>query len=168
MPRPNFRPFSQFPKAFADIFWPYVLGGEITECWPWLGQENVSGYGQFFAEHKLWTSHRVAYYLHYGIDPGAKEVCHHCDNPPCNNPYHLFLGTHQENMQDSLDKGRMIPVKARRGMESKIAKLTDSDIRVIRQLRAKGETFAALSKRFGVCQMNIWNIIAGTTWKHVL
>lgn len=54
---------------------------------------------------------RLAYYLHYKVDPGELFVCHHCDNPLCCNPHHLFLGTHDDNMQDKVAKGRQAKVK---------------------------------------------------------
>ncbi len=109
MPRLKFRPFSEFPKHRLDEFWNNVLIGEPSECWPWLASEGSTGYGQFGIDCKPWIASRIAYYSQYGIDPMEHEVCHRCDNPPCCNPFHLFLGTHSDNMQDCSRKGRLRP-----------------------------------------------------------
>jgi HNH endonuclease len=77
------------------------------ECWGWRGATFRFGYGKV----KLWdgtrtTAHRVSYQIHYGPIPDGMFVCHHCDNPPCTNPEHLFLGTGADNNRDMAKKGR--------------------------------------------------------------
>jgi hypothetical protein len=80
-------------------------------CWLFKGSLDHQGYGRFkipIIEHKngkYVKAHRFAYQLFKG-DPGEFDVCHTCDNPPCCNPEHLFLGTHQDNMKDMANKGR--------------------------------------------------------------
>jgi len=86
-------------------FWERVdMSGGPDACWPWTGARHPSGYGGVSWRGGRVNAHRVAYELAYG-NPGKGFVCHHCDNPPCCNPAHLFLGTAQDNYRDSIAKG---------------------------------------------------------------
>ena len=88
----------------AEKFWSKVNKGGADECWPWL---KANRYGQFYIGNGMAKpAHRVAYELTYGDIPAGLLVCHHCDNPPCCNPAHLFVGTVQDNMRDKISKGR--------------------------------------------------------------
>lgn len=79
----------------------------LTGCLEWQGARNPKGYGSFRADNgHTYSAHRVAYRLANGPIPSSLHVCHHCDNPPCVDPGHLFVGTHADNMQDKKDKGR--------------------------------------------------------------
>jgi hypothetical protein len=77
-----------------------------TGCWLWVGSTNNKGYGQLFMNGRLQLAHRVSYQLHAGPIPDGVIVCHKCDNPPCVNADHLFLGTQTTNMADMSSKGR--------------------------------------------------------------
>lgn len=76
-------------------------------CWEFTGALR-SGYGAIKYNSKVCGTHRVSYELNYGLIPNNMLVCHKCDNRKCINPDHLFLGTHKDNMQDCLSKGRMV------------------------------------------------------------
>lgn len=84
--------------------------GPKRECWEWQGTRLPSGYGRIGIAGKgqgvTDLTHRVAYRIANGEIPPGMEVCHTCDNPPCCNPDHLFLGTHADNMRDMSAKGR--------------------------------------------------------------
>lgn len=76
-------------------------------CWIWKGVMATNGYGIINHKRKRYYAHRISVKLLFGVDPGSLFVCHHCDNPKCVNPAHLFLGTASDNFQDCLKKGRV-------------------------------------------------------------
>lgn len=90
----------------GNNFWAYVDRGGPDVCWVWKGSKLPSGYGRVSWQGKTTYAHRVAHLLAHGAIPAGMCVCHHCDNPPCCNPSHLWLGTQQDNMADRDRKGR--------------------------------------------------------------
>ena len=107
-------------------------------------------------------AHRVAYEIAHGPIPAGMQVCHHCDNPPCCRPSHLFLGTPKDNSLDAARKGRRP-----HGEGHAMAKLTEKDVREIRRLRAAGMHQWPIARRFGIAQTAVWAILARKTWRHV-
>jgi hypothetical protein len=89
-----------------------------TGCIEWTGSINTDGYGQIWCGQKVLRTHRVSFELCVGPIPPSLHVLHRCDNRPCINPAHLFLGTNAENVEDKVAKGRRgrvgFPVRARR------------------------------------------------------
>jgi hypothetical protein len=77
-------------------------------CWEWQ-RYRLSGYGRITVDGRMQNAHRVSYELFIGRIPEGLVVCHHCDNPPCVNPEHLFVGTWQDNTRDAVAKGRLNP-----------------------------------------------------------
>ncbi len=146
-------------------FWRYViLPKELDKCWLWTGAASPSGYGVMSAngEHDR-ASHRISYLLHVGPIAQGLFVCHRCDNPPCVNPSHLFLGNHKDNAADALSKGRF-PL----GEKHHNAKLTAEKVREARQRYVPYRvTVKELAAEYGVKEASLYQAINRLTWKHV-
>lgn len=129
----------------------------MTDCIEWNGHRNKAGYGK--TNGKL--AHRIAFQRHTGIDPKGLLVCHHCDNPPCVNPDHLFLGTHQDNSDDKMRKNRF---KKLTGERNGAAKMTDDIAQMV--INEPG-TYVDVAKKFGVSMSSVRNAKLGIKWKHL-
>lgn len=133
----------------AERFWAKVDKRGPDERWPWSGPRDRKSYGT------IWPSlraHRVSYELANGPIPAGMCVCHRCDNPPCVNPAHLWLGTIAENTADKMEKGRQ---RFLRGDESPAAKLTTAQIAIIRATPGTQKDVAA---QFGISQSHVHRI----------
>jgi hypothetical protein len=86
-------------------FWQYVTRSE--GCWEWQGARDGKRYGVLRVDSQNIGTHRVSWVIANGPIPDGLFVCHTCDNPPCVNPAHLFLGTNQDNQRDASQKGRL-------------------------------------------------------------
>ncbi len=138
-------------------------------CWIWTGGKfQGSDYGDFRALGEC-RAHRVSYLLHVGEIPDKMLVLHKCDNPPCVNPHHLWLGTPLDNMKDMIDKGRDDKVK---GMRHPAATITDEDVLEIRrtynETNGKRGVQAILCRKFNLSRPQIYAIVHGKSWKHLL
>lgn len=102
----------RYPRP-VDRFWPKVEKGD--GCWEWQAHRNPEGYGVIGIDRVPVGAHRVAWELTYGPIPEGIYVCHHCDNPPCVRPDHLFLGTNSDNIIDAMSKHRIEPVRPPKG-----------------------------------------------------
>lgn len=141
-------------------FYTDSSGGADT-CWVWTGHTDACGYGMIGVPGGTKSrSHRVRWALTYG-DPGALQILHRCDNPACNNPRHLFLGTHKDNMDDRDAKGRGNQPKGERAAKSK---LTESQAS---RVRHGGESPTALARELGVSVGAIYHIRRRITWRHI-
>lgn len=134
----------------------YRTGWTVTEsgCWEWNGGKDDRGYGH----HQLGRVHRVMYQLHHGVTlTRDRFVCHHCDNPPCMNPAHLFMGSATDNMRDASRKRRL-----RTGNFSPFMKITDRNVRRLRaDYAAGGVSYADLAARYGVSRGLVGQIVRG-------
>src|SRR3954467_3950831 len=99
---PRFQPIAaRFQRKFVV--------NQQTRCWEWTSTKIKYGYGRMNIggrKFKWILAHRLSWELHFGEIPDGTLVCHRCDNPCCVNPNHLFLGTHMDNCQDKIRKGR--------------------------------------------------------------
>lgn len=137
-------------------------------CWEWQRYRNAKGYGKIAVNGKAESTHRIAHILYKGPIPTGLSVCHTCDNPPCCNPEHLFLGTTGDNSADAKQKGRTAAL-ALRGSKHGRTQLTEDQVREIRHLRATTSlTLVEISRRFGVSLRTVSAIATGETWRHLL
>ena len=162
------------PEERVRQFWSNVdQTGGPDACWPWLRSLRRGGYGQWTAGGVNWPTHRYAWVHTNGPIPTGMLVCHHCDNPPCCNPAHLFLGTHLANNRDKDAKGRSRyhlrdgePFD-RSGEHHGARKLTAAQVVEIRRLYAEGCTQTGLAHQFKVGQAQISRIVLRQRWQHV-
>lgn len=148
-------------------FWMKVDRRSPAECWEWKASTNNRGYGQFWIGHTFVGAHRFSYELVHGfILDSSKCVCHKCDNRKCVNPFHLFLGTHQDNENDKVSKGRQAKGNnnGQGGTKNWKNKLSESDVLSIRKLHKNGVSYAFLSEKFGVTESNIYYIVSHKSW----
>jgi hypothetical protein len=164
---------------FREHFWGRVSKSGLFhpvcgQCWEWTGARFRYGYGAQGWKGKNHKAHRIAWELVNGPIPDGMCICHHCDNPPCCNPAHLFLGTMQDNMDDKHAKGRQWyprpfdPVKGERCHTSKLNEEQVREIRRVYRKWSKTHGTYALAEKYGVSQGNIHSIVTGETWKHLL
>ena len=133
--------------------------GGANACWEWQGYRHPTrGYGQIGIGTRaagIGETHRVAWEVTHGPIPDGMFVCHKCDNPPCVNPAHLFLGTNADNVADMVAKGR-----GAKGFRLPHTKLSDEQVREIRELwNARVASQAAIAARFGISQGHVSGIV---------
>jgi len=149
-------------RSWREPYWARVDIREQDDCWPWKGNVHSEGYGRCWIGGKWVRAHRLAWRLSHGAIPEDMCICHHCDNPICCNPTHLFVGTRADNARDCLKKGRW-PVM--RGVRNGSAKLSSEQVRQIRALYASGKcTQVELGKRFNVRPDHVGQIVRRELW----
>lgn len=165
------------------------------ECWPYIGTRDKSGYGRLPLNRKNILAHRIAYELAYGPIPDGLFVLHSCDNPCCQNPAHLHIGTHTDNMRERSERGRapagathhsylhpewvargdrsasrLHPESRPRGSLHWKAKLTEADVIAIRKRYIPGRwggNGRELALEYGVKTDTVRNIVLRRSWAHI-
>jgi hypothetical protein len=135
-------------------------------CWEIISHSrDKDGYGCVQRNMVRMQSHRYAYILAHGNIPKGMIICHTCDNPPCINPEHLFLGTVRDNTNDKLRKERQC-----RGETIGLSKLTNAQVIEIRTSYIPGPhgNIRELEKKYPVKRTALYSILTGYTWKHLL
>lgn len=138
-----------------------VLG---SRCWLWTGHKTALGYGRVGLNKTTMPATHAAWFFEHGEYPSPLWALHKCDNPPCVNPEHLFLGTVQDNTADMDRKGRRVSTP---GEASPHARITERDVRVIRELSAQGISKAEIGRRFRLCASHVGKIVERKKWAHV-
>lgn len=164
-----------------------------NNCWEWTGCKDRQGYGRFKFQRKKAIASRVSYILFIGPIPYGICVLHHCDNPACVNPKHLWIGTMKDNSKDMKDKGRCAtgknhgsytkpesrsfgdrngsrtkPHKVPRGSSHGNSKISEEDVLKMRFLyKSKKHSQREIGNIFGITQSTVCRIVDGTFWKHV-
>ena len=153
------------PQERVNRFWSLVKKtGEDDGCWEWQASRSGFGHGQFFIQGRgVIGAHRFAYELSNGPIPDGLHCRHRCDNPPCCNPRHLFIGTALDNILDCVNKGRNA-----RGESSGNSKLTEAEVAAIRKAYATGRwTQAQIAEHVGVSPSTVSQIVRREGWRHV-
>ena len=144
-----------------------IIDGPVGMCWHWSGTLDKNGYGVFTIKRKQFYAHRKSYELYVGKIPSGKCVLHHCDNPICVNPKHLWIGSKGDNNTDRKNKGRNaknVVYPNRKGEASYTHKLTEKDVHNIRKSNLNGVKCAAV---YGVTSALIYAIRHRRIWKHI-
>ena len=145
-----------YPDKIVERFLKKVQ--KTDSCWIWTGASDYTrGYGTAYDGKKMRLAHRLSWEMFVGSLQDGLCVCHHCDNPSCVNPAHLFLASHSENMKDAYRKGRL-PVK-------KNCKINQETADEIRKVYAAGEkSLYALAVSFGISSTQVRRIVLEDAW----
>jgi hypothetical protein len=155
------------PSNVINRFWSKVENSSGADCWQWLDWVDEAGYGRLSSKRngksKMTLAHRMAWELRYGPIPEGMDVLHHCDNPGCCNPAHLFLGTQADNNHDRASKGRNAD---KRGEKNGQHKLTWDDACWIHVFANQlGWTGAFIAECRGLGRTTVWNALSGRRWR---
>lgn len=146
-----------------------TVPANVNECWLWDGSIGNSGYGVAdgrFVNQKKMSAHRLSYLVYRGELTRDMEVCHTCDNRKCVNPNHLWLGTHKENIHDSINKNRT--VIGRVGVKHELAILTEEQVLDIYKRAHSGEVQRRIAEEYGVSYQTVSAIKLKQNWKELL
>lgn len=156
------------PSIFVKFYRYSPIGRPNNECWEWFGPVSDRCYGRLNCQKGFVYATHLALLIDGRPLPPDKEPCHTCDNPPCINPTHLFIGSRSDNMKDCYGKGRRQSAFARFiGTKNHKAKLDAGQIRQIRSLRADGKTQKHIADIFDIDPSTVAQIVNGKTWRHV-
>lgn len=152
-------------------FWETVdMSGGPDACWPYMGARDPLGYGRFSICQQRHRAHRIAAELEYGPCPDHLRVCHHCDNPPCCNPRHLYYGTAKDNTQDMIRRGRakFFDLRQLKGETHPNARLSaDIVIALRREWGRERFVVADRARDLGITPQGLWAILKHKTWQHL-
>lgn len=159
------------PREVVARFEPKVdRSGGPTACWPWRAGRTPKGYGRLKVDGRQVAAHRLAFIIANGPIPSGKFVCHACDNPPCCNPAHLWLGSPRDNVRDCMAKGRLNP-KGNPFCRGELHHRATLDAKAVRAIResyaAGGVSMRRLAALHGVSYFCVHSVVTGRTWAHV-
>lgn len=156
------RPY-RIRRNTPDDIWKNVA--KADGCWLWMGLRSRDGYGRARYQDKYWRAHRLVWALSGNELPPGMHVCHHCDNPACCNPAHLFLGTDLDNARDKISKGRMVILY---GEANGRSKLTMVQVEAMRLEYASGKvTYEDLGKKYGLDGSQARRAVKGISWRPI-
>ena len=148
-----------------ERFWAKVLIGGPDECWPWTANATEKGYGRFQYSKRSWGATHVALALDGRARPVGAYALHSCDNPPCVNPKHLRWGTHRDNMDDKIKRGRCSGLK---GQANPCAMQVTPEIIARKQyIIDSPKSTRELAAELGIGATIIQNIRRGRKWAHI-
>ena len=145
-------------RSLEERFWEKV--SVTADCWEWTAKKTPKGYGRIWYNGKNIRAHCMSWILLYGgYDRQKLCVLHHCDNPSCVRPEHLFLGTHADNIRDRDAKDRTA-----RGEQGGNRKLTEAQVIAI---RSSDGSLSDIAVRFNIDRTQVWHIKTRQQWKHI-
>lgn len=162
-------------RARPDIPDPIARMIESTKdarekrCIEWPNNRNAGGYGLAYWRGRRQLAHRLAFAVAQNVDVESLigvVIRHKCDNPACINQWHLESGTQADNVQDMIDRNRFVN-RSLKGSAVRGAKLSESDIPVIRARLAAGESSTRIIQEYGVSKSTVNRIRRGESWSHV-
>lgn len=161
--RPGAKP--RTAEQFEKAFWGYVdKSGGPSACWPWTAGRGRRGYGKAWRRGRTLGAHKIAFELTVGPVADGMYVCHHCDNPPCCNPTHLYVGTPKQNTADSVLKGRR---NTPTGERLPHTVLSESKVADILERHSNGARVCDLATQYGVSRSAIYSVVTGKNWTRV-
>lgn len=161
----NYRFDMAYPsRPLADRFWEKVIKAD-GGCWNWVGARQQFGYGTIFVQKiagktVLDRAHRVSWKLHNGEIPLGIFVLHHCDNPRCVRPDHLYLGTVQDNTDDRQSRNRWKRIKPHDqwGEKNPNAILSDKQVAAMLEELSLGGRPVSVARKYGIKYQTLWAI----------
>lgn len=154
------------PMTLPQRFWSKAIIRGQDECWPWTRCKHEFGYGKISVAGRIELAHRLAWILTHGEVPPGMCVLHTCDNPPCINPGHLFLGTVADNQRDMESKGRGRG-SSLVGEQCSAHKLTALQVLEMRVRFASGVSPTRLARQFNISKSQAWRICRRQSWTHL-
>lgn len=151
-------------RIVIESFWKKVKLGTKSQCWEWSGKKDKDGYGTLKIRRKMFRAHRIAWMFTNGKIPTGCQILHSCDNPPCQNPDHLFCGTNLDNMRDKMTKGRHRTIF---GEDHANSKVTQSQVLEMRHRYSTGVSQQRIADDFGITQGHVSAIIRKECWPHI-
>jgi hypothetical protein len=151
-------------KMFTDkqigLFWKNVNVRHSSECWDWKLSLDRDGYGKVKIAQRVYVAHRVAFALGRWVEipPRDVEVRHSCDNRKCCNPRHLVIGSHSDNMQDMISRGRRI-------VTGFVGKMNREKVLQLKDDFKNGTPKRALGKKYNISTRSVRDILKGLYWK---
>lgn len=165
-------------EHISTRFWKYVDKRGPDDCWEWTGARHPKGYGHVSVGGSTQRAARVCFELVNGAIPDGLHVLHTCDNPPCINPSHLYVGTNSDNVADRDAKGRAavgdrngrrtMPDRTARGETHGWTTLTEAQVlAIIDEYNAGGVFMKDIGAKYGVSERTVCGIINGTSWTYL-
>jgi hypothetical protein len=147
-------------------FWENVSVKGADDCWEWQGYRDAKGYGRMSFNRNVRIANRVAWGIMNGDIKKGICILHKCDNPPCCNPAHLFLGTRSDNAKDRHKKGRT-KTGVHFGSVNPNSILIEDDVIKIRKLATEGMKQKDIAIKFNVSIHSISSIVRNVSWTHI-
>jgi hypothetical protein len=146
-------------RSVEDVLSNYKV---VDGCWEWQGTLLIyEFYGVACFEGKRYRAHRLSYVHHVGEIPDGKIICHHCDNPKCINPEHLYAGSHKDNTRDMYERGRQ---NAPKGIDRPNVKLTEDQVI---KIRGDERNHKLIAIQYEIAASTVSSIKTRRTWNHI-